>query len=102
LNFKFNTEELDKVCYCEAREENNAEIEIIEPLHPMIIWKNPQIGEKMVILLIHYLAKLENKESIMSIAPIQEIKWLDIGEIKEGKHDIVPSIKFLIGKGYTV
>lgn len=94
-----DTEDLEEACYREAREENNAEIEIIRPLHPMIIWKNPQTGEKMAILLIHYLARLKNRDRIKPLAPIQEIKWLDIDEIKEGKYDVAPNIKFLIGKG---
>ncbi len=94
-----DTEDLEEACYREAREENNAKIEIIKPLHPMIIWKNPQTGEKMAILLIHYLAKLKNKEDIKPMLPIKEIKWLDINEIKEGKYNVAPNIKFLIEKG---
>lgn len=94
-----DTEDLEEACYREVREENNAKIEIIKPLHPMIIWKNPQTGEKMAILLIHYLAKLKNKKEIKPLPPIKEIKWLDIEEIKQGKHDVAPNIKFLIKKG---
>jgi len=94
-----DTEDLEEACYREVREENNAKIEIIRPLHPMIIWKNPQTGEKMAILLIHYLAKLKNKDEIKPIPPIQEIKWLDIEEIKQGKHNVAPNIKFLVEKG---
>ncbi len=81
------------------KEENNAEIEIIKPLHPMILWKNPQTSEKMVILLIHYLAKLKNREEVKPVPPIKEIKWLSIEEIKAGKHNVAPNIKFLIEKG---
>jgi ADP-ribose pyrophosphatase YjhB (NUDIX family) len=92
-------EDLEQACHREVKEENNAEIEILKPLHPMILWKNPQTSERMVILLIHYLATLKNKEEIRPIPPIQEIKWLDINEIKEGKHYIAPNIKFLIEKG---
>ncbi|MBT7102333.1 NUDIX hydrolase [archaeon] len=93
------TEDLEESCYREAREENNANIEIIKPLHPMIIWKNPQTEEKMAILLIHYLAKLKNPDEIKPIAPTKEVIWLDIEEIKQGKHNVAPNIKFLIEKG---
>jgi len=65
----------------------------------MIIWKNPQTKEKMAILLIHYLAKLKNPEEIKPIEPVQEVKWLDIEEIKQGKHNVAPNIQFLIEKG---
>lgn len=93
------TEDLEEACHREAREEVGAQIEIIKPLHPMIIWKNPQTKEKMAILLIHYLAKLKNPETIKPIPPIQEVTWLDIQEIKRGRHNVAPNIKFLIEKG---
>ncbi len=94
-----DTEDLEEACYREAREENNAKIEIIKPLHPMIVWKNPQTNEKMGILLIHYLAKLKNPDEIKAISPVQEVRWLDIEEIKQNKHKVAPNIKFLIEKG---
>lgn len=91
-------EDLEEACHRETKEEINANIEIIKPLHPMILWKNPQTGDKMCILLIHYLAKLKNKETIKPIPPIQEVKWLPINEIKKGEYDVAPNIKFLIEK----
>jgi len=94
-----NETDLEEACHREVKEENNAEIEIIRPLHPMIIRKNPQTKEPMTIILIHYLAKLKNKEKIKPIAPIKEVKWLPISEIKEKKHKVAPNIKFLIDKG---
>ncbi len=92
-------EDLEEACQRETKEENNAEIEVIKPLHPMILWRNPQTKEKMTILLIHYLAKLKNPKEIRPIPPIKEVKWLDIKEIKSGKHKVAPNIKFLIEKG---
>ncbi len=86
-------------CHREVKEENNAEIEIICPLNPMIIYKNPQTEKEMTIVLIHYLSKLKNKDKIKAVPPIQEVKWLDIEEIKEGKYLVAPNIKFLIEKG---
>lgn len=92
-------ENLEEACHRETKEEINAEIEIIKPLHPMILWKNPQTEDKMCVVLIHYLAKLKNKDEIKPIAPIKEVKWLDIEEIKQDKYYIAPNIKFLIEKG---
>jgi len=94
-----DTEDLEEACHRETREENGGEIEIIKPLHPMIIWKNPQTDEKMAILLIHYKAKLLNKNEVKPIEPVIEVTWLDIEEMKQGKHNIAPNIKFLIEKG---
>jgi len=92
-------EDLEQACHRETKEENNGEIEIIKPLHPMILWKNPQTQQPMTILLIHYLAKLKNSKEIKPVPPIKEVKWLDIKEIKEGKHKVAPNIMFLIEKG---
>ena len=89
----------EQTCIRRVKEEANAEIEIIKPLHPMILWKNPQTKEAMTILLIHYLAKLKNPKSIKPMPPIKEVRWLDIKEIKSGKHNVAPNIKFLIDKG---
>jgi ADP-ribose pyrophosphatase YjhB (NUDIX family) len=97
-----DVESLEEACHREVKEENNAEIEIIKPLHPMILWKNPQTGEKMCILLIHYLAKLKNKKKIKPIFPVKETKWLDVKEIKQGKYSVAPNIKFLIEKGEII
>ena len=92
-------EELEATCHRRTKEEINAQIEITNPLNPMIIYKNPQTNEKQTIILIHYQAKLLNKQNIKPIPPVQEIKWLDIKEIKQGKHNVAPNIKFLIEKG---
>ena len=99
---EYGVESLEEACHRETKEENNAEIEIIKPLHPMILWKNPQTKEEMCILLIHYLSKLKNKEEIKPIPPIQEIRWLDIEEIKKGEYHVAPNIKYLIEKGDIV
>lgn len=95
-------EDLEQACHRETKEEINGEIEIIKPLHPMILWKNPQTQEEMCILLIRYLAKLKNKDEIKPMPPIKEVKWLDIEEIKQNKHNVAPNIKFLIDKGDIV
>ncbi len=92
-------ENLEETCHRETKEEIDGVIEITKALHPLVLWKNPQTGEKMCILLIHYLAKLKNKDEIKPIHPIKEIKWLNIKEIKQGKYNVAPNIKFLIKKG---
>ena len=92
-------ESFEEACIRETKEEINANIKIIKPLNPMIIYKNPRTKEEMTIVLIHYLAELLNKKDIKPIAPIKEIKWIDINEIKQEKHNVAPNIKFLIEKG---
>ena len=92
-------DDLETACHRETKEEINGEIEIIKPLNLMIIYKNPQTEEEMTIVLIHYLARLKNKEDIKPIEHVKEVKWLYVSEIKDGKHNVAPNIKFLIEKG---
>ncbi len=92
-------EDLITACIKEVKEEINGNIEIIRPLNPMILYKNPQTKEAMTIVLIHYLAKLKNKKDLKPRPPIKEVKWLDIEDIKQGKYNVAPNIKFLIEKG---
>ena len=91
-------ESLEHACIRKAKEECNAEIEIIKPLSPNILYENPQTKEKMVIVLINYLAKLKNKSKIKPIHPIKEIKWISIENIKLGNKNVSPNVKELIKK----
>jgi len=90
---------LEDACHRETKEENNGEIKIIKPLSSMMLRKNPQTGEEMIILLIHYKAKLLNKKDLKPVAPIRKVVWLSISDIKKGKYPVAPNIKFLIEKG---
>ncbi|VVB80149.1 NUDIX domain protein [uncultured archaeon] len=92
-------ENLEEACKREVKEEINGEIEIIRPLNPVMIWKNPQTKERMAITLIHYLAKLLNEEEIKPCGEIKKVKWISISEIKARKYKVAPNIEFLIEKG---
>jgi hypothetical protein len=63
------------------------EVEILQPLKPMIIWQ-----EDEVIILIHYLAKLLN-EKISPAEYIDEYQWIDINNLPD---DCAPNIKPVI------
>jgi len=86
-------------CKREVKEEINGEIEIIRPLNPMIIYKNPQTKEEMRIVLIHYEATLLNKEELKKGEGIREIAWLPILDIVNKKYEVSPNIHYLIEKG---
>jgi ADP-ribose pyrophosphatase YjhB (NUDIX family) len=92
-------DDLLSACHRETKEEINGEIEVIRPLNPMIIYKNPQTEKEMTIVLIHYLSRLKNKKEIKPIAPIKKVEWLKIEDIKKGKYVVAPNIKFLIDLG---
>lgn len=94
-------ESLEKTCVREFSEETGLECEIIEKLNTQKLDKNPQTEEPANIELHHYKCKLKmnpiNYNSFEHDG--HQISWLDIGEIKQGKYDIAPNIKFLIEKG---
>lgn len=89
-------ETLEEACIREVWEEINAKITIIKKLPTLVLDENPTTHEKMRIELHHYLAKLNNPSEIKPIEPIKEIKWLNIKEIKNGKYNVAPNIKYLI------
>jgi len=93
-------ESLEDACIRKSKEACGAEIEIIKPLRPNILYENPQTKEKMKIILINYLAKLKNKEEIKPIPPEEDLKWVDIEEIKQGKGNVSPNVKSLIEKEF--
>ena len=54
----------------------------------------------MTIILINYLARLKNKDEIKSIPPEEDLKWVSIEDIKQGKGNISPNVKKLIEKEF--
>ena len=96
---KEGIQDLEEACHKKVKEEINGEIEIIKPLHPKILWENPQTKEKMTIVLFSYLAKLKNKDEIKPRGSTVEIKWLDLKEIDNWKENVSPYTQFLIEKG---
>jgi len=86
-------EELEEACIRKAREEINAEIEIIKPLFPKVLYENPQTKEPMTIMLINYLAKLKNKNDIKVVEPVKDFKWVKVDNIM--KEDVSPNVKSL-------
>jgi len=92
-------ESFEERCVSRAKEELNADVEIIKPLSPMILWKNPQTGEDMQIILIHWLCKLKNEEDLSRGEGIKEFSWISLDDIKSGELNVAPNVKHLIEKG---
>ena len=93
-------EKLEDACVRKAREACGAEIEIVKPLSPNILYENPQTKEKMVIILIHYLAKLKNKDEIKPLPPEEEIKWISVEDIKNNLGNVAPNVKALVEREF--
>jgi len=79
--------DLESWAKIKVKEEMGLEVEILQPLKPMIIWQ-----EDEVIILIHYLAKLLN-EKISPAEYIDEYQWIDINNLPD---DCAPNIKPVI------
>ena len=93
-------ESLEEACKRKAKEACGAELKIIRPLSPNILYENPTTKEKMVIVLINYLAKLKNPKAIKPIPPEQELKWVSIKDIKKGKGNVSPNVQELVRKEF--
>lgn len=93
-------ESLEEGCIRKAKEACGAEIEIIKPMSPNILYENPQTKEKMVIVLINYLAKLKNKDEIKPLPPEEDLKWVSIEDVKNGLGNVSPNVKALIEKEF--
>jgi ADP-ribose pyrophosphatase YjhB (NUDIX family) len=94
-------EDLEETCKREAFEELGIKIKIIKKLSTLNLTKNPRTNEKMGIELHHYLCEPE-EGSFSKMKPgkdILDIKKFLVSEIKSGKHNVAPNIKFLIKKG---
>ncbi len=93
-------EDLEEACIREAREECGAEIKIIKPLTPNILYENPKTREKMILILINYLAKLKNPGEIKAVHPEEDVKWIEISEIKREGGNVSPNVRALVEKEF--
>lgn len=84
-------ESLEKTCLRRTKEEIGANIEIIRPLEPMILWKKPRIP----VVLIHWLAKLKPKQFPKKTRLPREIFWID-SEYKG--HELAPNVQYFLNK----
>lgn len=91
-------ESLEESCIRRSKEACGAEIEIVKPLSPNILYENPQTKEKMIIVLINFLANLKNPNEIRPISPEEDLKWIDIDEIKNGEGNVSPNVRQLVEK----
>ena len=83
------TGDLESWAVKKVREEMGADVKIIRPLKPMVIWQKDE-----VIILLHYLAELLNEE-IKPADYIKEYAWLDINNLPT---DCSPNIKPVIAE----
>lgn len=91
----FKNKNLRETCKIETKQEIMADIEIIKPLEPLLLWKKPHTGEKIPIVLIHWLAKLKKGQKPKKGKHTKEIFWVDS---KYSEHKLAPNVKFFVRK----
>lgn len=92
-------EDLERTCIREFEEETRGKIDIIKPLSPMVLYKNPKTKEEMTLVLIHYLARLSNPKQLAPGKGIEKVEWINVLDLKRERYEIAPNIEYLIKKG---
>ncbi|UZE94268.1 MAG: NUDIX domain-containing protein [Candidatus Pacearchaeota archaeon] len=86
-------EDLKKTCLRRTKEEIGVNIEIIRPLDPMLLWKKPHTGEKIPVVLIHWLSKLKPKQIPRKGKLPRKIFWIDS---KYKGHKLAPNVQYFL------
>ena len=92
----FQGKSLIETCKIETKKEICCDIEIIKELEPLILWKKPQTGEKMPILLIHWLAKIKRNQKPKKGKHTKEIFWIN-SKAKTG-YQLAPNVRYFLKK----
>jgi ADP-ribose pyrophosphatase YjhB (NUDIX family) len=90
----FKNKTLKETCKIETKLEIKCDIEIIKELEPLIYWKKPYTGEKIPVILIHWLAKLKGKPK--KGKNTKEILW--INSKYKGKFKLAPNVQYFLKK----
>ena len=89
----FKNKTLKETCKIETRQEICCDIEIIKELEPLMLWKKPHTGEKIPVVLIHWLAKLKGNPK--KGKHTKEILWINS---KYKGYKLAPNVKYFLNK----
>jgi len=89
----FKGKSLRQTCSIETMQEVKCCIEIIAPLEPIMLWKKPHTGERIPIVLIHWLAKLKNGQKPKKCRHTRQILWIDS---KYRGYALAPNVRFFL------
>jgi ADP-ribose pyrophosphatase YjhB (NUDIX family) len=92
----FYGKSLAETCKIKAKQEICVGIKIIKELEPLILWIKPQTGEKIPILLIHYLAKIKANQKPKPGKHTKQIFWIN-RKTKTG-YKLAPNVKYFLKK----
>lgn len=89
----FRGKSLRQTCSIETMQEVKCGIEIIAPLEPIMLWKKPHTGERIPVVLIHWLAKLRNGQKPKKGRRTRQILWIDS---KYKGYALAPNVRFFL------
>jgi len=91
----FKNKSLKETCRIETKQEIGVNIEIIKKLEPLMLWKKPHTGEKIPIVLIHWLAKIKKGHMPKKGRHTKEIFWIDS---KFRGYELAPNVSYFLRK----
>jgi ADP-ribose pyrophosphatase YjhB (NUDIX family) len=91
----FRNKTLKETCKIETKEEIRCSIEIIKELEPLMLWKKPHTGEKIPVVLIHWLAKIKGRQKLRKGKHTKEILWINS---KYKGYKLAPNVKYFLKK----
>ena len=90
----FKNKSLKETCKIETIQEIKCKIEIIKETEPIMLWKKPHTGEKIPVLLIHWISKIK-KGLPKKGRHTKEILWVDS---KYKGYKLAPNVKYFLKK----
>jgi len=91
----FRKKTLKETCKIETKQEICVDIDIIRELEPLMLWKKPHTGERIPIVLIHWLAKIKNNQKPKKGRHTKEIFWINS---KYRGIELAPNVRYFLRK----
>ncbi len=91
----FKGKSLKETCKIETMQEIRCSIDIIKETEPLMLWKKPHTGEKIPVVLIHWLAKLKKGQVPRKGKHTREILWINS---RYKGYELAPNVKYFLKK----
>jgi ADP-ribose pyrophosphatase YjhB (NUDIX family) len=86
---------LKETCILETKREIKCDIEILRELESLLLWKKPHTGEKIPVVLIHWLAKIKKDQKPREGVGTKRIIWIDS---KYKGYELAPNVDYFLRK----
>ena len=91
----FKGKSLKETCKIETKQEICCDVEILRETEPLMLWKKPHTGEKIPVVLIHWLAKLKPGQVPRKGKHTLKILWINS---RYKGHKLAPNVKYFLKK----